>query len=510
MYGNLGQRVAATAHPPEDQTAQPTGRSFDDFLKDEQTRAAAERAMLDAPDNQPPLSAMSPHEAPVVDTPRDMPPEVFKELVRRFGAAKRGSPERNMGIEEMDQGGKHYKYDAYAGQEARGYPRDRTTDGVGNFFQRLATNFGPNPEGEKQRFMQQRQSVAASRLKEREMGADETYRQAMLESQERTRQDSRRRGLVEIEGRAYDRAASRFASTQPRPRDASQEGLANAQAELAHAEAEAIRKGRTKNGGIPGGQPKPDFTPDQAFTNMRQSQQDIDEIDQEIGQIDNFKPADHSLIPDSIERMGGWGKFSDGAQDVPIFKKGDTKYPTKVIPAAEVKAYRQQLVDARAEAAAQHTKFREIVRNGNHVPDAEKGDDPYEDQFNDDDVPPGTPAVSEMTDEERGDDPSDPGGWKAAKGVAPAGSIDPDQAGKLAAAPPSQSGVPTADKGHRPKPSKEQLARLPYFDQVYYQLADAYGNASDRELKRMAAAVIAAQGKPRGGMQARPAPGHGR
>jgi hypothetical protein len=355
-----------------------------------------------------------------------------------------------------------------------------------------------------------RQVAAAQRLRERDMGADEVYRQAMLESQKRTRQDARRNALAGIEGRAYDRAAHRFTQMQPRPRDESQQGLsdaqakaARAQAELALAQAAAVRSGRTKTGGIPGGAPKPDFTPDQAWTNMIQAESEVRATEREIAAINTTKHPDVNWVPDFIEDWTNSGAYSSEPFDVELKDKDGTVY--KVIPHAEVQVYRAQAMKDLDYYKSQAAKFREIVRNGNQVSDADKGEDPYEDQFNEDDPPPD----GGMSMEEMGDDPNDPGGWESASNVPAGSTIDPDQAGKLAAASPSASGVPTADKGRRPKPPPDILARLPWTDILYYQLADEYPDASDRELKIMRKNIIAMQGRPRGGQPTAPPPNRG-
>lgn len=470
-------------------SAQPPPRSYEDYLREEQDASAAERAALDSEEQSDrPAAAVAP--PPTYNNP-DVPPEVFIELQKRFKALKSGSPEKNYGIVDAEIGGRKYRYDAYAGQERSGFRRNRGEGPVANFFSRLGTEF----TGQRQEELARRQSEAAGRLKEREMGADETYRQAMLASQQRTRSEARGNQRLTIQENARNRAAQRYLSNQPKPRDESQEALSNAQADAARAAAEfsrarskAIGEGRSASGAPA----KPDYTPDQAFTNMRQSQEELRAIEGELTQIDQQTAPSNSHLPDWMQAAMGTGTYAP-AKDVQLL--GANGKPYKTIPAAQVDEYRHQLLKDRDSYTNLNAKFREIVKNGNHVAGAAD----TADDFTDDDVPPDQDA------DEAG------GGWDEANPT-PAGSggIEEDQAGKLAAAPPSQSGVPTSGKGRRPKPPPDVLSKLSYRDQLYYQLSDEYPEASDRELKIMALKVIAQQSTSRGGSPARPAPGHGR
>jgi hypothetical protein len=420
--------------------------------------------MLEAPDSAPPAEAM--HELPVVDNQTDMPPEVFHELVRRFEASKRGSPERNFGVETMDQGGKRYKYDAYADQEARGYPRDRTADSVGNFFQRLGQNFGRNGEQVRSDQADKYRTDAALRLREKELGADETYRQAMLENQNRTREAAHRTALVGIESRAYGRATSAWRASQPKVRSTAQESLDTERAALERARADALRGGRTEKGGIPGGRPKPDFTPDQAFTNMRQAEEEGRAIERELGQVDTFKPETHWFKPDDV--------------DLHLKDKYGRSYQT--VPADQIQDYRKKLILDRDYYAAQVAKFRELARNGNQPPAEDEG---------------GDASTEEEADIEPDQDPDDPGGWEGASKV-PAGG----EATEPAASPSSSGKIPIPGLGRKPTPSPEAFAKLPYREQLYHQFAKENPEASDMELKMAVIRHIAIQTKPRGGVPA--------
>jgi hypothetical protein len=480
--------------------AAPT-RTFEDYLKEEQVRAAAERAMLQQGEKDA-LAAAGPE--PTQPAPASfgegddtLPPEVFIELSKKFKALKRGSPERNYGIVETERDGKKYKYDAYAGQERAGFIRDRDSGPALNFLLRFGTEFA----GDRPAVRQSMQRRAAERLQEKNLGADEVYRQAMLEAQGRNQKlgDARQRARDEfaIGTRAYDRAQQRYLQSIPDPakgRTPAQEAVDEAQAEFYKEQAAALRRGLTKNGTKPGGEPKPDYTPDQAFTNMHQTQDRINRIQAEVQMIDKAAPEKRGALMTDI--LGAREQ-----KDVEIYD-AQGKFPSRVIPAAEVQAERTKLMKELEYQQQQLATFREIVRNGNTVPDAAKGDEPFEDQFSEDDPPPTQEEMQPFVNED--------GVREVPAGYEGGGTIDPDQAGKLERAAPSASGVPTAGKGRRPKPPPEVFAKLSYRDQLYYQLAEEQPEASDRELKMMVMQILN-PGVPvsRGGEPAKPAPMRG-
>jgi hypothetical protein len=84
-------------------------------------------------------------------------------------------------------------------------------------------------------------------------------------------------------------------------------------------------------------------------------------------------------------------------------------------------------------------------------------------------------------------------GWDEASAV-PAGEEAPTPSPMVP--PRTTRPAPTPEvngKPRRKKPAPEILAKLPYFDQLYYQLGDEHPGASDAELKRMVLTIIAQQ-----------------
>lgn len=451
-------------------------QTYEDYLAEEQ---AASQGDLDELESGDQLDAGGQHAITMpqqYDEP--IPAEVFIELQRRFKALKRGSPERNYGIVDAEIGGKKYRYDAYAGQEQAGFPRDRGAGAGANWAQRLLTSFAGTRESQ----LQQRNLARNERLRQRSMNADELYRQAMLESGAATRRETRENRRATIREGSRTRALNRFLAAQPRTnmRTSAQEHLDEARAGLANAQTESYRKFGNKTGTPP----KPDFTPDQAFTNMRQAETDLRDIESELNQIEQAKHPGIPFIPDWLEKPFDAGAYNPEPFDVELKDATGQTYDT--IPAAEVPKRRKDLIEARDFARDQVARFREIVRNRNNQTQAPgTGDDSFDDETLDDDMEPEPEGEGE--------------GW---------GEASPVPAGEGAAAPtPNPAPTPApSGKPRRRKPPPEVLAKLPYYDQLYHQVADENPQMSDAEIKRAVLTIITQQPQPGGGAPARPAP----
>lgn len=431
---------------PQPESASPA--TFAQYLQEEELRAAAERSSLDQGYDEGPAPAKPEPPAPITD-PGSMPPEVFRELRKRYQASARGSAERKSGVFEETKDGQTYRYDAYARQEAMGFPRDRAHGTAVNFLERLGQEFGG---GERARLLniQGRQQEAANRLKERELAGEEAYKNAALEGARADRRDRRTVAETEIAGRAYDRAMTRYVASQPKPMNAQEEATADmhkALAEVYREQAKALQQGRTKNGAAP----KAPYTVDQAWTNLRDAHSEIAAIQEEIRQIDASAPRGTRFLPDFAEAALGVGAYND-QKDVELKDDKGRTYAT--VPASQVQSHRTDLQKELDFYNEQARKFREFIKNDGRVRADEMPHTATEDQ--------GPPAS------------------------------EPDRG--VATAKPTAGTTPLTMAGdRRPIPPPEVLRNLPYRDQVYYQLAQEYPAMSHHDLMIMARQVVAGQ-----------------
>lgn len=272
-----------------------------------------------------------------------VPPEVFRELRKRFRSMPPG-PEKNYGVVSMEgPDGKTYQYDKYAKFERQGYMPDRTKGPVANYFLRL----GQEWTGMRKEEVERRQADDAARMKDREFQADESWRRAQVDRWEaddrRAEADQKiRRGQFEagMWSEAADRAARRWEEMYENPTEKAQreanEALAEqrrSQSDFLQKQRESIEKG-TGRYGDKGGPGKPAFTPDQAWNNLRDAERELRAIRQE-----------RQAIRDA--HKGGWGNFLPGGKpfnDIDPSKNPemarDVKMPDgQILAAQEVPIY---------------------------------------------------------------------------------------------------------------------------------------------------------------------------